>query len=43
MECQDFAPPPRGDSNENEFDLLCHLEVEPEKSDKEGEEDEDEK
>lgn len=30
--CEDFILPPRGNSKEDDFDLLCHLELEPEKS-----------
>ena len=42
VECADFILPPRGTSEEKDFDLLCHLEVEPEKEDKKGGKDEDE-
>lgn len=28
--------PPRGNSKETDFDLLCHLELEPEKVEKKG-------
>lgn len=38
--CQDFNLPPRGTSKDHEFDLLCHLELEPEKSEKGQEDDE---
>lgn len=34
--------PPRGHSKDSDFDLLCHLELEPEKEDKKGEEEEGE-
>ena len=37
--CEDFILPPRGQSREQDFDLLCHLELEPEKAEK-GEEEE---
>ena len=37
--CEDFILPPRGQSKEHDFDLLCHLELEPEKAEK-GEEEE---
>jgi dynein heavy chain len=39
--CEDFILPPRGHSKESDFDLLCHLELEPEKTEK-GEEEEPE-
>jgi len=29
--CDDFVLPPRGQSKDQDFDLLCHLELEPEK------------
>ena len=32
----DFLLPPRGTSQTHEFDLLAHIEVEPEKDDEEG-------
>jgi hypothetical protein len=32
--CEDFILPPRGHSKESDFDLLCHLELEPEKAEK---------
>jgi hypothetical protein len=32
--CPDFIVPPRGHSKDSEFDLLCHLELEPEKAEK---------
>jgi dynein heavy chain len=38
--CEDFILPPRGQSREEDFDLLCHLELEPEKAEK-GEEEEE--
>jgi hypothetical protein len=34
--CNDFRLPPSGTSKEEEFDLLCHLELEPEKEEKKG-------
>ena len=37
--CEDFILPPRGTSRDQDFDLLCHLELEPEKTEK-GEEEE---
>jgi len=37
--CDDFVLPPRGHSKDSDFDLLCHLELEPEKAEK-GEEEE---
>ncbi len=37
--CEDFILPPRGHSKEQDFDLLCHLELEPEKADKAEDED----
>lgn len=39
MPIDDFILPPRGKSKENDFDLLCHLEIEVAKP--EGEEEED--
>jgi hypothetical protein len=33
--CPDFILPPRGTSKESDFDLLCHLELEPEKTEEE--------
>lgn len=39
--CEDFVLPPRGHSKEEDFDLLCHLELEPEKTEK-GEEEAEE-
>ena len=38
--CQDFILPPRGTSVDSDFDLLCHLELEPEKTEKDEEEEE---
>lgn len=35
--CDEFILPPRGTSKDSDFDLLCHLELEPEKV--KGEED----
>jgi hypothetical protein len=32
--CDDFILPPRGQSKDQDFDLLCHLELEPEKQEK---------
>lgn len=32
--CEDFVLPPRGQSKDQDFDLLCHLELEPEKAEK---------
>lgn len=40
--CEEFVLPPRGHSKEEDFDLLCHLELEPEKEDKKEEEEEGE-
>ena len=40
--CEDFRLPPSGTSQESEFDLLCHLELEPEKEEKKGGADNDE-
>jgi len=40
VEIDEFLTPPRGDSKVEDFDLLAHVEVEPEKE--EGEEDEEE-
>ena len=40
--CEQFKLPPQGTSGEKEFDLLCHLEVEPAKDEKKKEGDEDE-
>lgn len=37
--CEEFILPPRGTSKDSDFDLLCHLELEPEKAEK-GEEEE---
>lgn len=37
--CEEFLLPPRGHSKDSDFDLLCHLELEPEKAEK-GEEEE---
>jgi dynein heavy chain, axonemal len=37
--CDEFILPPRGTSKDSDFDLLCHLELEPEKAEK-GEEEE---
>ena len=34
--CDDFIVPPRGHSKDSEFDLLCHLELEPVKEEKKG-------
>jgi len=42
VECADFRLPPSGTSKEHEFDLLCHLELEPEKEEKKGNDDEEE-
>jgi len=39
--CEDFILPPRGHSKESDFDLLCHLELEPEKAEKGGDDDEE--
>lgn len=36
VECDDFRLPPGGTSKEEEFDMLCHLELEPEKEEKKG-------
>lgn len=42
--CDDFRLPPSGTSEEKDFDLLTHLELEPEQLEKKGKnEDEDEK
>ena len=38
--CEEFILPPRGQSQDSDFDLLCHLELEPEKAEK-GEEEEE--
>ena len=40
VEVEDFKPPPHGTSQPNDFDLLSHLELEPE-SDEEGKDDEE--
>lgn len=37
--CEDFVLPPRGTSLDQDFDLLCHLELEPEKTEKGGDDD----
>ena len=42
VECPDFILPPRGTSKKEEFDLLCHLELEPEKEEKKGGDDDEE-
>lgn len=42
VECDDFRLPPGGTSKEEEFDLLCHLELEPEKEEKKKGDDEEE-
>lgn len=42
VECDDFRLPPGGTSKEEDFDLLCHLELEPEKEEKKGAADDDE-
>jgi hypothetical protein len=42
VECDDFRLPPGGTSKESDFDLLCHLELEPEKQEKKGGADDDE-
>ena len=42
VECSDFRLPPSGNSKEEEFDMLCHLELEPEKEEKKGAGDDDE-
>jgi hypothetical protein len=34
--CDEFRLPPGGISKEEDFDLLCHLELEPEKEEKKG-------
>ena len=42
VETDDFNLPPRGTSKESDFDLLCHLEIEPEVDEKnKGEDDDD--
>lgn len=38
--CEDFIVPPRGHSKDSDFDLLCHLELEPEKDEKAAAEEE---
>ena len=38
----DFRLPPQGTSQEKDFDLLCHLELEPEKEEGKGDESEEE-
>ena len=38
--CEEFILPPRGKSQDSDFDLLCHLELEPEKAEK-GEDEEE--
>lgn len=40
--CAEFRLPPSGISKEEEFDLLCHLELEAEKDEKKPGEDEEE-
>ena len=41
--CKEFRLPPGGTSLEHEFDILCHLELEPEKEEKgAGDDDEEE-
>ena len=41
--CEDFRLPPQGTSKDSDFDMLCHLELEPEKVEKKkGDEDEEE-
>lgn len=43
VECDDFRLPPGGTSKESDFDMLCHLELEPEiDPKKKGDDDEDE-
>lgn len=42
IECPEFLLPPRGHSQDHEFDLLCHLELEPEKEEKKASEDDEE-
>jgi hypothetical protein len=42
VECDDFRLPPGGTSKESDFDLLCHLELEPEKQEKKGGDNEEE-
>lgn len=37
--CDEFVLPPRGHSKDSDFDLLCHLELEPEKEEKKGDDD----
>ena len=39
---EDFILPPRGTSEEHDFDLLSHLELEPTKNEEEEEEEEEE-
>lgn len=40
--CDEFRLPPGGTSKEEDFDMLCHLEVEPEKEEKKKGEEDDE-
>lgn len=40
--CDDFVLPPRGTSEEKDWDLLVHLEIEPESEGKQGGEEEEE-
>lgn len=42
VECDEFRLPPGGTSKEEDFDLLCHLELEPEKEEKKAGADDDE-
>jgi len=42
LETDDFKLPPGGTSREEDFDLLCHLEIEKEVEEKKGDDDEEE-
>ena len=42
VQCDDFRLPPGGTSKESDFDMLCHLELEPELDEKKKDDDDEE-